>query len=148
MKSLYDAEVYKGTMDRLERLTATSPRQWGTMDVSQMLAHCSQPMRVATGEVKGKQSFIGLIFGRIAKKAMLSDKPFKQGLPTDKKFLVPAEDFEVERERLKNYLKTFHDRGPEQAPKDAHPFFGKMNADEWGVLAYKHLDHHLRQFAV
>jgi hypothetical protein len=27
-----------------------------------------------------------------------------------------------------------------------HPFFGRMTQEETGVLAYKHSDHHLRQF--
>lgn len=27
-----------------------------------------------------------------------------------------------------------------------HPFFGKMSARQWGMIAYKHVDHHLRQF--
>ena len=30
----------------------------------------------------------------------------------------------------------------------AHPFFGKMNAKEWAVLAQKHINHHLTQFGV
>jgi len=29
-----------------------------------------------------------------------------------------------------------------------HPFFGKMTAKQWGILAHKHVDHHLRQFGV
>ena len=29
-----------------------------------------------------------------------------------------------------------------------HPFFGKMSAKEWAILAHKHIDHHLRQFGV
>ena len=27
-----------------------------------------------------------------------------------------------------------------------HDFFGKMTREEIGILAYKHTDHHLRQF--
>jgi len=27
-----------------------------------------------------------------------------------------------------------------------HSFFGRMTPDEWAVLMYKHVDHHLRQF--
>ena len=30
----------------------------------------------------------------------------------------------------------------------AHPFFGRLSRRSWGVLGYKHLDHHLRQFGV
>ena len=29
-----------------------------------------------------------------------------------------------------------------------HPEFGKLSRRAWGVLIYKHLDHHLRQFSV
>jgi len=29
-----------------------------------------------------------------------------------------------------------------------HTFFGRMTADEWGILMYKHIDHHLQQFGV
>jgi len=29
-----------------------------------------------------------------------------------------------------------------------HCFFGKMTPMEWATLAYKHMDHHLRQFGV
>mgnify|MGYP001794749648 CR=1 FL=1 len=28
----------------------------------------------------------------------------------------------------------------------AHAFFGRMPGQEWAILMYKHLDHHLRQF--
>ncbi|MEO6305792.1 MAG: DUF1569 domain-containing protein [Bacteroidia bacterium] len=31
-------------------------------------------------------------------------------------------------------------------PDFIHPFFGKMTEAQIGVMAYKHSDHHLRQF--
>jgi hypothetical protein len=31
---------------------------------------------------------------------------------------------------------------------EIHPFFGQLSKNEWGILIYKHLDHHLRQFGV
>jgi hypothetical protein len=27
-----------------------------------------------------------------------------------------------------------------------HPAFGKLSTRAWGVLIYRHMDHHLRQF--
>jgi hypothetical protein len=30
----------------------------------------------------------------------------------------------------------------------AHPAFGQLSRKDWGVLVYKHIDHHLRQFGV
>lgn len=29
-----------------------------------------------------------------------------------------------------------------------HPAFGNISTNEWGIAAYKHMDHHLRQFGV
>jgi hypothetical protein len=29
-----------------------------------------------------------------------------------------------------------------------HPAFGRMSRRVWGVLGYRHLDHHFRQFGV
>jgi hypothetical protein len=29
-----------------------------------------------------------------------------------------------------------------------HPFFGPLKAEQWAILMYKHVDHHLRQFGV
>ena len=34
------------------------------------------------------------------------------------------------------------------APLPEHPAFGKMSARDWGVLRYKHTDHHFRQFDI
>ena len=27
-----------------------------------------------------------------------------------------------------------------------HPMFGPLSGQEWGLLCWKHMDHHLRQF--
>jgi hypothetical protein len=29
-----------------------------------------------------------------------------------------------------------------------HPFFGPLTREEWMIWGYRHIDHHLRQFAV
>ena len=51
---------------------------------------------------------------------------------------------------LDNFLISF-DRfvaKPEGNKFSPHPIFGEMNRDEWGKIAYKHIDHHFRQFGV
>ena len=30
--------------------------------------------------------------------------------------------------------------------ENPHSFFGRLTPEEWAVLMYKHVDHHLRQF--
>jgi transposase InsO family protein len=38
--------------------------------------------------------------------------------------------------------------GPEGCTKHPHSFFGRLTPQEWAMLMYKHVDHHLRQFGV
>ena len=53
---------------------------------------------------------------------------------------------EPARERLKTLIRDMHDAGATNSNGRVHSFFGKMTGAEWGVLQYKHVDHHLRQF--
>jgi hypothetical protein len=53
-----------------------------------------------------------------------------------------------ERERLSGLIDKFAAGGEAACTKNPHGFFGKMRAEEWAILMYKHLDHHLRQFGV
>ena len=49
-------------------------------------------------------------------------------------------------ERLVALLSRFAEGGPQAAGKATHPSFGNLKGDEWGILVYRHLDHHLQQF--
>ena len=48
---------------------------------------------------------------------------------------------------LREQLNGLVERGAE-ALAPAHPAFGTLSAKQWGVLVYRHMDHHLRQFGV
>lgn len=147
MKSLYNENDSREIIERFNTLTPGSQRQWGAMTVSQMLAHCSEPFRHAFGEIKLKRTIPGILFGGFAKRMFMGDKQFKQGLPTDKKFIFKDEkNFEEERKKLIEAVLKFYQGKGNNLTKDPHPFFGKMSTEEWDMMFYKHLDHHLRQF--
>jgi hypothetical protein len=149
MKSMFNTADNREIIERLNKLTPQTAPLWGKMTVAQMLAHCQQPLRVAVGEVKGTQSFIGRLFGGIAKKQLLADKPMKRNLPTDKTFLIKDDrDFNLEKEKLVQLVQKFGEAGPSVLTKDPHPFFGKLSAEEWDKLTWTHLHHHLQQFGV
>src|SRR5439155_1246500 len=46
--------------------------------------------------------------------------------------------------RLRELIRRFSDRGP-AAEWPASRVFGRISGRSWGVMLYKHLDHHLRQ---
>jgi hypothetical protein len=149
MQNLFQPESATGIVMRIVRLKSTAKALWGKMTVSQMLAHCQAPLQVALGDRKLKHSFIGWLFGKIAKKKMLQEGPFKRNLPTDGSFVVKDDrSFSDEQDKLLTLLRRFAETDPESIAVRIHPFFGKMTTDEWGILQWKHLDHHLRQFGV
>lgn len=149
MGNLFDKTDKDEIINRIDELHPNSKPMWGKMSVSQMLAHCVHPVNVALGELKPKRNLFGVLFGKTAKKKLMSEKPFPKNLPTDKNFLVKNEpDFYASQHALKDVIQKFFDSDKNEIAARPHPFFGKMTIDEWGVLGYKHLDHHLKQFDV
>ena len=147
MQTLFDPAGRERIFDRLARLPPDAPRQWGKMEAGQMLAHCSTALSMATGDQPRKQKLIGKIFAPFVRSSLLGEKPFSRNSPTDPAFIVTGKkEFETERRRLTDLIELFAARGPEKAASQTHSFLGKLSGDEWGVMMYKHIDHHLRQF--
>ena len=149
MKNLFDPSAAADILSRFEKLQPDSKALWGKMDVAQMLAHIQVPTQVSLGDRQLKRSIPGFLFGAIAKKKLLSEKPFPVGLPTDPSFVMKGKyDFHIEKQKAFTLLSRLIAGSEAGLTKATHPFFGKMTADEWGMLTWKHLDHHLRQFGV
>lgn len=147
MKNLYEAPVYSEVVERMNRLSPSSERQWGKMGVAQMMAHCKEAFKVPLSDKPMKRAFIGALLGGLFKKQLYSDKPYKQGLPTSPLFKITGDrDFEAEKKGLSELMSQFHTLGPEKTGQYPHPFFGTFTKEQWGMSMYKHLDHHFRQF--
>jgi len=147
MKNMHDPATMEELIQRINVLTPATQRQWGKMDVAQMMAHLSNSLEVSTGDKVYKQAFMGMIFGKIAKKSVTSEKPLRQGVPTAPGFLVVgSKDFNTEKQRLITLMKRLSAADPASLATKTHPFFGRMTPQEWNLVNYKHLDHHFRQF--
>lgn len=148
MKSLFDPTENQNIIKRIQKLSPSSTAQWGKMNVAQMLTHCQQPILVAYGELKLKRNFMGVLFGSMVKRMLLKEEIYKPGMPTAKQFIVTDQrEFEKEKKLLIDLIQRFSKQGSDGIRKDPHPFFGKLTAEEWDLMQWKHLDHHLRQFA-
>ena len=146
VKNLFDTSIKEDIISRINKLTPLSQRQWGKMDVSQMLAHCQMPLGVAVGKHKLKGNFFIKLIGPLFKNQLFNDKPFKHDLPTDKSFkIADTRDFEKEKQNLIAMINDFSETTMSGEP---HPFFGKLSKEQWSKGTWKHLDHHLRQFGV
>lgn len=149
MKNLFDPNDAKEILDRIEKLTPTSQRLWGKMDVAQMLAHCTNLLRIARGLEKPKRSVLGFLLGWLVKETFFGAKPHPKNSPTGKALIVAEQKlFEEEKKTLIEHIKAFSEGGPGKCTTHPNPFFGKLKPEEWARGQYKHLDHHLQQFGV
>ena len=147
MKNILTESDYAEIRERIMALSAKSPRQWGRMDLQQMLVHCTVQLKLAVGEMSSLRQGPSLLRSRLGKWILFSNLPWPKGVTTPKEMNVETNDFllaelETEKKELLNYLDKA--RGQEQL--EPHPFFGNLNREEWSRLIYKHLDHHLKQF--
>jgi hypothetical protein len=151
MKTLFDGIVANQVRMRLRKLEPKSERRWGTMTPAQMLAHCSVSLQWAVGDVVPEKAALPVrLMGRLVKPMVFrNDDPLRKNSPTAKSLVVSDErDFGKERERLSGLMDKFIAGGPAGCTRNPHSFFGKLTPEEWAILMYKHLDHHLRQFGV
>lgn len=147
-RNLFQAERVEEIKERLQQLKPDSVRQWGKMSAAQMLAHCCAGLEMAAGKIQPPRAFIGRIIGPAVKRvAIREEEPMRRNSPIAKELLVTDEqDFAGERERLRQLIDRFAAAGPRGCTKHPYAFFGPLMPDEWAILMYKHLDHHLRQF--
>ncbi|MEI8279368.1 MAG: DUF1569 domain-containing protein [Bacteroidota bacterium] len=144
MKSLFDQTTKQEIIRRVQSLTSQTQRQWGKMDVAQMLKHVSIPLGLALTNPKPAGTFMNKILGPLFKSNVVGPKPFKKNLFTPKELMVESEqDFDTQKQHVLAMLNRFT---PDNVSDKVHPMFGKLTDLEWGHSQYKHFDHHLSQF--
>ena len=144
MKSAFDKATRDELINRINSLNENSTPQWGRMNLYQMLKHCTLWEEMLLGKKQYRQSFLGRLFGKMALKDMLKDEPMKPDLPTVPSFKVTGNGDVVAAKAEWIHLITEH--GQQKSCGFVHPFFGKLTVEQAGWIAYKHIDHHLRQF--
>ncbi len=147
MKSLLDISGNQEIIDRINKLTADTKNQWGIMDVSQMMAHCTVALKITLGEIKPQSNIFLKMLGKTFKKKIFAADSFRKNSKTGKEFIITEiKNFDEEKPVLISYIKKFVDKGSGIITTESHPFFGKLTVEEWDSLMYKHLNHHLMQF--
>jgi hypothetical protein len=151
MKNLFDIAPVDEIKQRIMRLHPESERQWGSMTLVQTMAHCTSGIQMAMGNINPKRaSFPANVIGLLIKPVVFGDdKPIRRNAPSAPE-LFTADlkqcDFERERAQLMAAVDSFATKGAAGCSQHPHPFFGPLKPQQWAILMYKHLDHHLRQF--
>ncbi|SIN68743.1 Protein of unknown function [Chitinophaga niabensis] len=148
MKTIFDKATRDDLINRIIALDENSTAQWGKMNLHQMLRHCTLWEDLPQGRLHLKQEFLGKIFGKFAWWAtMRNDRPFDKNVPASPEVQVKEPVTVNVAEEKKKWISLIEAYPHLSAAHSImHPFFGKLNRDQVGRLAYKHTDHHLRQF--
>ena len=148
LKTIFDQTLRNELITRIKTLNDQSVPEWGKMNIYQMLKHCTiwEEWILGINNPTYKQEFPGFIFGKLALKFITKDdKALGRNTPTSSAFKPKEQSGDVEYEKQK-WIALIQAYEHYSNPGFIHDFFGKMTKEQIGILAYKHTDHHLRQF--
>ncbi len=146
--------ITKKCLPLFKTLPANAEPKWGKMNSQQMVEHVAAFFLVSTEKIK---------FDLVTpvehlpkyREFLFSEKEFKENtkapanvigeeaLPLRYATMTEAlENLAGTIAYFENYFKADADK------KTLHPVFGELNYEEWVLLHYKHVTHHLRQFGL
>lgn len=152
MKNILTQPVAEEVIARINNLTEQSQPHWGKMSVDQMFAHCNVPYDMVYNPDKFKKpnGFAKFMIKLFAKKMVTTfSKPYPKNGRTAANFIITDKrEFEKEKSLLIDNINITAKNGATYFDgKESHAM-GKLTKDEWNVMFYKHIDHHLNQFGV
>lgn len=145
MKSIWQDEARRELRARIGRLAWDRRAAWGRFTAPKMICHLADSLKMAMGDLKVAPRTSPLRYPPL-KQLIIYVAPFPKGVPTAPELLAreprgwidDVADVQSLLERVAASRTT--DAWP------GHPAFGTLSRRAWGVLIYRHMDHHLRQF--
>jgi hypothetical protein len=145
---IFNESVSESIVQRIESLTPRTQAKWGTMNVAQMLAHCNVTYEmVFTDKHPKPNAFVRFMLKSFVKSKVVGVGTYGKSLRTAPQFIISdSKEFSSEKDQLIAYIRKSQQLGTAYFEgKESHSF-GKLTADEWNNMFYKHLNHHLEQF--
>lgn len=148
-KNLFAAEAAESIVHRVQQLQAGTPAVWGKMNAVEMLWHCNSCNEEILEKGRGdSKTTVKQFLLRIL--ALYLAPHFTKGLNSEPHHIatgkVDSTQFESQKAAYIRLIRQLH--STKKALTLTHPAFGNISTYEWGIAAYKHMDHHLRQFGV
>jgi hypothetical protein len=145
MKSLWNAPNRLEILGRLHELSPDAARSWGTLTPHAALVHLADSLRMALGEIT-EAPIPGALRHQPLKWLAINVLPMPKGVKGPAGYFTNAPtEYEQDLGELERLIDHCANR-PADATWGENPFFGRLTKEQWGRLAYKHVDHHLRQF--
>ncbi len=150
LPNIFSKEVSETIISRISQLTTVSQPKWGKMSVAQMLAHCNVTYELVYEDKHPKpNAFVRLLLKLLVKNKVTDESLYQHNVRTGPQFIVKeTKDFEVEKNRLINYITKTQQAGESNFDGKESYSFGPLNKTQWNNMFYKHLNHHLLQFGV
>jgi hypothetical protein len=147
VKLLWENAAREEIVGRIHALSADRRPGWGKLNASRMLAHISDQLRMALGDVSARRG-AGVLSVWPVNYLMIYVVPWPKGSkgPAEAFTTKPA-TWDADMDTLLTLVQRFCDKRELQTWPE-HPLFGKLSGKDWAALSYKHLSHHLRQFGV
>lgn len=148
MATLWDERRQHELLGRLDHLSQDAPARWGRLTSPGMLAHVNDALRMPLGEVTPAEKRVPIRYFPL-KQLLIYALPFPKNVPTAPDLLLRSGTavFADERQAFRQILQRLADRA-QQTHWPNHPAFGPMSRRDWGVLGYRHVDHHFTQFGI
>ncbi len=144
--------MLRSLKQRLGALQPNRARRWGTLTPHEMLCHLGDAGEMVT-LARPRTVPVRLRHRPIIKLIVLwSAMPWPHGVSTNpmhdpRNLGTRPSDFSNDLARLLAVMDVLA-AAPEGSLEPAHGFFGSMSTRDWQRWAYKHTDHHLRQFGL
>lgn len=147
MKTVWQPVVREELKSRLAKLRQNQTPGWGKMTARRMVVHIADSFKSSIGELTIKPRYTPLRFFPL-KQLALYWIPMLKDLPTAPELLArkPGE-WTADVGELMALVDKFATCDRAGRWPD-HGAFGSMTGDAWGVLMYRHTDHHFRQFGI
>ena|SRR5437879_698456 len=146
MKTVFDKTTRDELISRINTLNENNNAGWGKMNLYQALKHCTLWDEWVQSDKNNRQVLIGRLFGKMALKKVLKDEaPLARNTPTLPELKIKETTGDIAFEK-KKWIALINEYAHFSNPCFFHSFFGKMTKEQVGQMAYKHADHHLRQF--
>jgi hypothetical protein len=151
LRTVADPAVRTDLVTRLSRLTPDTPRRWGTLTAHEMLCHLGDATAMVLGDrprvtpVENRPRRVRSVVG------LWSPLRWPHGLRTSPHYNphtlgTRPTAFDRDLARAIDGIDRLGAANVDARLEPAHGFFGTMSVRDWQRWAWKHTEHHLRQF--